>query len=407
MHARLTVRREKMPEPAVTPLAFRFLARGAADPLNPALPGFGQYNDHALLQHAHPTLAVNRSGDAYEREAERVAEQVLRMDAPTPGASPAVPNGRQQVARARSADQTDVSAAPPIVHEVLGSPGQALNAGTRAFMEPRFGHDFGKVRIHTDARASASAEAVGALAYTVGRDVVFRAGQHAPGTAAGNRLLAHELAHVVQQASGLGQVAACGDYATDGRPAAAPGLRTLAPAVQPMLQRYTVPGDLECNQVADWMTANSPYSPAWAQTNCNYAYRGQLRVSSPKETDSGVSLTAKGHNRLTVALNCVMDLPQWSPTARPNRAAEVDAWNSMKATLSAHEREHRTIGQTWRAKLEGRYREIDMTVTGADRADARRQLLQEITALQEQWGAEAQADQDAIDPFNGAVLNCP
>jgi hypothetical protein len=88
--------------------------------------------------------------------------------------------------------------APPIVHEVLRSPGQPLDAATRAFMEPRFGHDFSRVRVHADAQASESAQAVHALAYTVGQDVVFRSGQYQPQTA-GRHLLAHELVHVVQQ----------------------------------------------------------------------------------------------------------------------------------------------------------------------------------------------------------------
>ena len=88
---------------------------------------------------------------------------------------------------------------PPIVHEVLRSPGQPLDAATRAFMEPRFGHDFSRVRVHTDTKAAESARAVSALAYTVGRDVVFGAEQYAPGTSVGQRLMAHELTHVVQQ----------------------------------------------------------------------------------------------------------------------------------------------------------------------------------------------------------------
>ena len=91
---------------------------------------------------------------------------------------------------------------PPVVREVLGSPGRPLDAQTRAFMEPRFGHDFGQVRVHTDERAAESARAVNAHAYTVGRDVVFGAGRYSPGTQEGRRLLAHELAHVVQQGSG-------------------------------------------------------------------------------------------------------------------------------------------------------------------------------------------------------------
>jgi outer membrane protein OmpA-like peptidoglycan-associated protein len=90
---------------------------------------------------------------------------------------------------------------PPIVHDVIGSSGQPLDGGTRAFMEPRFGHDFSRVRVHTDDRAAESARAVNALAYTIGRDVVFGEGQYAPEASEGRRLLAHELTHVVQQNS--------------------------------------------------------------------------------------------------------------------------------------------------------------------------------------------------------------
>lgn len=89
--------------------------------------------------------------------------------------------------------------APPVVHDVLKSPGQPLDTGTRAFFEPRFGHDFSKVRVHTDEQAAQSAQAVDALAYTVGRRVVFNTGQFSPHTTAGRKLLAHELSHVVQQ----------------------------------------------------------------------------------------------------------------------------------------------------------------------------------------------------------------
>src|SRR5208337_1492173 len=71
------------------------------------------------------------------------------------------------------------SAIPPAVHDVLSSSGEPLDPATRAFLEPRFGHDFGLVRVHTDQHASESARAVNALAYTVGRHVVFGAGQFA------------------------------------------------------------------------------------------------------------------------------------------------------------------------------------------------------------------------------------
>ncbi len=92
---------------------------------------------------------------------------------------------------------------PPIVHDVLNSPGQSLDAGARAFMEPRFGHDFSGVRVHTDARAAEFARSVNALAYTVGRNVIFGTGQYAPETGEGRKLLAHELTHVVQQRFGI------------------------------------------------------------------------------------------------------------------------------------------------------------------------------------------------------------
>jgi hypothetical protein len=112
----------------------------------------------------------------------------------------------------------DPAAVPPLVHEVVGSPGSPLEPATRAEMQARLGHDFSQVRVHTDQRAAESARAVNALAYTVGRHVVLGAGQYAPRTVAGRRVLAHELAHVVQQEGG-------------GRAAASlPGTIRLAPA---------------------------------------------------------------------------------------------------------------------------------------------------------------------------------
>jgi uncharacterized protein DUF4157 len=96
------------------------------------------------------------------------------------------------------------SRVPYSVHAVLRSPGQPLESTTRAWMEPRFGRDFSEVRVHTDIRAAESARELNALAYTVGRDVVFGAGQYEGGTISGIRLLAHELAHVAQQLSTSG-----------------------------------------------------------------------------------------------------------------------------------------------------------------------------------------------------------
>ncbi len=95
-----------------------------------------------------------------------------------------------------SADHAGVATVPPIVHEVLRSPGQPLDAATRAHMEPRFRHDFSQVRVHTNVKA---AHAVNARAFTLSHDIVFGSGQYQPETSAGRQLLAHELTHVVQQ----------------------------------------------------------------------------------------------------------------------------------------------------------------------------------------------------------------
>lgn len=90
---------------------------------------------------------------------------------------------------------------PPVVHEVPSGPGEPLDPAARGFFEPRFGQDFSGVRIHSDPRAAESARSVSAVAYTLGTNIVFAAGQYAPRTRGGQRLLAHELTHVIQQSA--------------------------------------------------------------------------------------------------------------------------------------------------------------------------------------------------------------
>src|SRR5262249_25361793 len=104
----------------------------------------------------------------------------------------------------RADDKSTSSYAPTIVREVLRSPGQPLDGKTRALMESRFGHDFSHVRVHADSRAAESARAVNAVAYTVGHDIVFSTRQYIPHTHVGQRLLAHELAHTVQNSDSPG-----------------------------------------------------------------------------------------------------------------------------------------------------------------------------------------------------------
>ena len=110
---------------------------------------------------------------------------------------------RRQVAPAAlsAGAATRVAGVPRAVYDVLRTSGNPLDPATRISMERSFGCDFGDVRVHTDVRAAESARAVNALAYTVGRHIVFDSGQYAPATVTGRRLMAHELAHTTQQRS--------------------------------------------------------------------------------------------------------------------------------------------------------------------------------------------------------------
>ncbi len=140
-------------------------------------------------------LTVNTPGDIYEQEADRVAEQVMRG----PKAQGRLLGNRQLQAKSLPAGGPEGIEAPPIVGEVLGSPGQPLDARTRAFMEPRFGHDFSRVRIHANSQAAEAARSVHAKGFTVGSQIAFGRGEWSPHSSSGQRLLAHELAHVIQQ----------------------------------------------------------------------------------------------------------------------------------------------------------------------------------------------------------------
>jgi uncharacterized protein DUF4157/uncharacterized protein DUF922 len=174
---------------------------------------------------AQAKLEVSQPGDPYELEADRIADQVMRMADPSSTkwmdvsarrsalqrkcaeceekdkkkeeeGSPAAEEEGKKVQRTASGPGVIV---PERVVAITRSGGQPLDAETRAFMEPRFGFDFSKVRIHADSSAADAARSVDARAYTVGSDVAFAAGQYSPRTTSGKRLLAHELAHVVQQ----------------------------------------------------------------------------------------------------------------------------------------------------------------------------------------------------------------
>jgi hypothetical protein len=215
----------------------------------------GNRSLHRLLHSGaiRAQLTIGPVDDPYEREADRVAGEVMRMPDPqAAGSMQRAPVSVQRLCAAcekkrvqrtcaaceRSADEEtlvqaksggddrglcpecehtrlqrahaeDGSAgddAPALVHNVLHTSGVPLDATSRTYMEPRFGHDFSAVRVHTDARAAASAAAIRAHAYTSGPHIVFATGRYQPQTGTGRQLLAHELTHVVQQGASRGAI---------------------------------------------------------------------------------------------------------------------------------------------------------------------------------------------------------
>jgi hypothetical protein len=210
-------------------------------------------------------LQVNQPGDHFEEEADRVAEQVMRMPNPA-AASPAsigvtsraprpgvqrkcacsgsvtkCSHCQEEAMLQRSSKAATPDHAPPEVHDALSLPGHPLDAGTRNFMEARFGQDFSRVQVHADPQAARAADAVHASAFTVGNDVVFAQGNYAPGSDSGRRLLAHELTHVVQQQTGAPPAVQRDTNQPRNAPAASADLlKTLMPDLSPQLAKQFV-----------------------------------------------------------------------------------------------------------------------------------------------------------------------
>ncbi|HWB25902.1 MAG TPA: DUF4157 domain-containing protein [Chitinophagaceae bacterium] len=161
-----------------------------------------------------PKLSVNTPGDIYEQEADAMADKVMRMaDSPfnhdvffKPANNivhrkcRACEEEEQQVQRKESgAEETQGADHLDSYVSSLGASGQPMPENSRKFFEPKFGRDFSNVRLHTDSAAAKSAQSINALAYTAGNNIVFNTGQYSPGSSTGQRLIAHELTHVVQQ----------------------------------------------------------------------------------------------------------------------------------------------------------------------------------------------------------------
>ena len=201
--------------------------------------------------HLQPKLTINTPGDKYEQEADRVAEQVMRMPdvevrdvasaneknqrkcAACEGGGTVCPKcaeeeekiqmkplasqikpliqrqsameeeleEEEEVLQTKSIGQSAKQSSPDLTNRIQSSRGggMVMDTGTRQFMEPRFGADFGEVRIHSNKQAADMNREINARAFTVGQDIYFNSGAYNPGSVEGKKLLAHELTHVVQQ----------------------------------------------------------------------------------------------------------------------------------------------------------------------------------------------------------------
>jgi outer membrane protein OmpA-like peptidoglycan-associated protein len=263
-------------------------------------------------------LTVGEPGDKLEVEADQVADRVMRM--PYPAAERVLQRKcaeceeEDAVRRKTLGTPAGATAIPPIVHDVLRSPGEPLDAATRAFMELQFSHDFGRVRVHSDARASESARAVNALAYTVGSHIVLPGQNYAPHGIPGKKLLAHELTHVIQQ----GQSAELGGAVTTSGPEASRrAMGALSnPAGVPALQRKTVCDDQGvCHTEDDTSTPATDTPPAEADWHAPMA--------DPSVTPSPSVDSNAGPNQSV------------DPSAGPNQSVDPSAGPNQSVDPSA------------------------------------------------------------------------
>jgi outer membrane protein OmpA-like peptidoglycan-associated protein len=170
------------------------------------------FGNNSFIQ---PKLTINNPNDAYEQEADAVADKVMRMEKPSIQTMPINISSLQRKCahceeeekkmQRKEINGEETTANSSLENYVggLSGNGQPLPNEVRSYYEPRFGYDFSNVKVHTDSVAAKSAQSINALAYTSGNNIVFNNDQYSPNTNSGKRLLGHELTHVVQQGSGM------------------------------------------------------------------------------------------------------------------------------------------------------------------------------------------------------------
>ena len=267
-----------------------------------------------------PKLQVNQPGDAYEQEADRVADQVMRMPAADAAITPAPPQisrmcaacaeederlqkkatGTNETSGTNEAPGATAAAAPTLVHDVLRSPGEPLDPSSRAYFEPRFGRDFGGVRVHRDGQAAESARAVKAQAYTAGQHIAFAADAPAPHSDAGLRLTAHELTHTVQQSvtSSTAAVQRSPDQPQEAKPVFPSPFGTYTPDPHPLSFREAFhAGPIDIKSAASLMGERTVTHTNIIDWAVQYIWSDVTLIGGPAKTATLVKMLRRGEEQ--------------------------------------------------------------------------------------------------------------
>lgn len=329
---------------------------------------------------------------------------------------------REAVQRVSSGGDAGLEA-PPIVEDVLGTPGQPLAESARRTLEPSFGHDFSQVRVHDDSRAAESASAVSAVAYTVGNHIVFGAGKYAPGTTDGNRLLAHELTHTIQQTGGavLGsnvarlpetegnQVQRDSDDSdspgqTNPPPAAAPADQPAGPAPGSPDQTPDDSGPVSLEPLSVEAESQGPTVEGCDGLSLHGKTTPTFRRNSTVENQSASKgqdcSCAKGVQCLHVtgtrvtnySVSVAISMPPVPGGLTPCERSKVQDF--LDNVLRPHELDHKAKFETYNGQTKN---PLDITGCGRDGINRQIGAIQDAENTPRQ--AAAQALSDSIDPF--------
>jgi hypothetical protein len=354
---------------------------------------------HRTLQ---AKLTIGAPDDVYEKEADAVASQVMsrssilqRKCACGGGSEEECPDCRMKrlsVQRLSSGGDAGLEA-PPMVEDVLSTPGQPLAESARQTLEPGFGHDFSHVRVHEGSRAAESAAAVNAVAYTVGHHIVFGQGQYAPGTAAGQHLLAHELTHTIQQTGGSPLVQRDSDP-QDQTPPSAPADQTPDDSGPVSLPPITVSGTPKEVSVEGGCNGLSLHG----QTDANFdGGTGKVanQVVSKGTCDCGEGgkcfhVTGTLVTKYSVSVTITMPpMPSGLTACEQGKVQDF-----LKNVLTPHEQDHKTRFMTYNGQTRN---PVDVTGCSQEDVQSKVQAIQDAEEAPRQ--AKARALSAAIDPF--------